>query len=245
MPDNCTFIYNKDNNNPPVAEITPANADIIIKVIKMTSVSNIIFDNSICYGIYQPENKPFLISRSDFSHLLGSGVTASFHIDQNSRRAMGSFKGNLNLKLYDLNETHYRFTNEYYSCNISKIKPQNINELIPDLSGGIKLTTDKCNNMKKAIGKVEYVDVLIFNNRINAIIPSNSNMAMSFDPLATAEIMNKTPELVLRSYHFFTIPADEITLVIGCHNDNFWLCSIVTIAEDIVIEQFEPLKLVE
>jgi hypothetical protein len=85
----------------------------------------------------------------------------------------------------------------------------------------------------------------LFNNRINAIMPSNSKIMMSFDPLATAENMNKAPDLVLRSYHFFNIIADEITLIIGFYNGNFWLYSVVKIAEDIVIEQFEPLQLVE
>ena len=245
MPDNLTFIYNQDNNNPPVAEIKPADVDIIIKVIKMTSGSNIIFEDSIYYGIYQPDKKSFLITRCDFRPSIAPNLNIGVYIDQTSRRAMGSFTGNFNLSIYDPNETHYFFTNGIFNCNIPKIQPQNIKELIPDLSGGIKLRTDKCNNMKKAIGKIEYVDVLIFNNRINAIMPSNSNMLMSFDPLATAEIMNKAPDLVLSSYHFFTLLADEVTLIIGFYNGNFWLYSSIEIAEDIIIEQFEPLQLVE
>ncbi len=245
MPDNFTFVYNQENNNPPVAEIKPADVDMIAKVIKKTLGSHIIFEGSIYYGIYQPDKKSFLITRCDFTPLIPPNINISVYIDQNVRRAMGSFKGNLNLSIYDLNETHYFFTNGIFNCNIPKIQPQNIKELIPDLSGGIKLTTDKCNNMKNATGKVDYVDIVILNNNINSIIPSNSKIMMSFDPLATAEKMNKIPDLVLRSYHFFNIIADEITFIIGFHNGNFWLYSVVKIAEDIVIEQFEPLQLVE
>ncbi len=246
MTDNNTF--QKENiDDKPKIELSPIVTDLCFKILRKIGIPNIIIDESVYYAI-DPQKKPedaLAFFRCDISNQIGEGVQLYCHLEQESFKLMNHSKGNYNLSVYDFDDSRYKINNGDFHCFIRKIPFENIKQLLPDLTNAVRLNTTKCKHFKNAIGKVEYVDIFIVNNQITAIQPSKPNIIMSFDPLLTTEVFNGKPDLVFRSQHFFRLTADEVELLITVDKGNFWLCTRIKFTQDILIEQFEPLKVVE
>ncbi|SLM30959.1 hypothetical protein MTBBW1_2550013 [Desulfamplus magnetovallimortis] len=244
MPDNNTFLTNKKDKTI-VLETTSTNIDVLSKVIKRIGIYEVHIKDSILYALDNSTKKFFTIFRIDCKDLIGEGVNLSFHIEKSKRKMLGKIKGNDKSVFYEIGQDFYLFINGGYTCSIPKIEPRNLKELIPPINDEIRLDTYKYKKYKNDTGKFEYVDIYIYNDKINCINPSNDDIYMSFDSLLTCELLEFDPDMLLRSYHFFRIDAEETTLMIFDHKEIFWLCTRINFTEDIVIEQYEPLEIVE
>ncbi|MBF0234709.1 MAG: hypothetical protein HQK65_16955 [Desulfamplus sp.] len=244
MPDNNTFITNKTDKKL-ILETTSTIIDLICKVIKIIGIYDVHIEDSVIYVLDNSTKKLFTIFRIDCRPLIGEGIQVSFHIDDAKKKMLGKIKGKYKPALYEIDQDFYLFNNGTYTCPIPKIKVQNIKELIPNTSNGIELNTDKYKEFKSITGKVEYVDLNIFNGKVNSIIPKNGDIAMSFEPLITSEFFEVIPEMTLRSYHFFRIDSDEVALMTFRDKNFIWLCTRINFTGEIVIEQYEPLQIIQ
>ena len=244
MPDNMTFIADKSYKDPLV-EIPAANFDVLCKVIKRIGIFDVQITGSILNLLHKNSNEFFAIFKIDVTSILGEGVNINFHIENSKRKMLGNIKGNDQAILYDKDQSFYLFSNGIYTCPIPKIKSAEFHEIIPVIANDMRLETNLYREFKKRTGKVKYVDIYILNKRINSIIPSNSDVAMSFDPLSTIESFSKKPDRVLRSFNFFRLDADETTLMIFEGLNFMWLCTRINFTDEIVIDQYEPLQVIQ
>lgn len=246
MTDNNLFQRENIGDKPKI-ELSPKVTDLGFKIVRTIGLPDIIIDESVYYAIDLPKEPEgaSAVFRCDLTSQIGEGVQLYCHLEQESFKLMNHSKSTYNLSVYDFDASRYKIDNGNYHCFIRKIPFEDIKQLIPDLTTAVWLKTNKCKHFKNAIGKVKYVDIFIVNNQINAIQPSKPNIIMSFDPLLTTEVFNGKPDLILRSQHFFRLIADEVELLITFDKGHFWLCTRINFTQDILIEQFEALKLVE
>ena len=114
--------------------------------------------------------------------------------------------------------------------------------MLPDSKNGIRRKTDKCKQIAKAKGNAESVDILIYDNQISMVHIPNMNVFMSLNPIATAELMKRKPDIKLRAHFLFHLIADEAVLEISKCKNVFWLRTVIQLTQDVSIEQFEPLQ---
>lgn len=245
MADNLT-LHRSPDYTKPVVEMKPAAFDLVVKVIRMSGLSHVYIAESVLHGLIQNNDKEaerlFHIIQSDFSKIIGNGVNLNFSLTPEIKKALLSIKSNYNTVIYDQDSGHYFFTNGECNFLLPKIDPQDISTLIPNFNGGMKKETQKCKQIKAAMGKSKYVDILIFNNSINSILIPNTNSIISLEPLSTAELMKKAPDMILRAFHFLGITANEAIFIINHSNGVYWLDTIINISTDVRMEQFQPLK---
>lgn len=245
MSDNLSLHMAEDRKRL-VAEITSTEIDTIAKVIKQSGISSIHICDSILFGmvIKKRDKKEdcFLIIRSDLNPILKTWVNLSCKLTNGNLKMISNIKGNFNTSIFDQSPTTYLFTNGNCTTSIRKIKPRRINEMLPECKNGIRRETDKCKQIAKAKGNAESVDILIYDNQISMVHISNVNVFMSLNPIATAELIKRKPDIKLRAHFLFHILADEALLEISFDKGVFWLRTVIQLTQDISIEQFEPLQ---
>jgi hypothetical protein len=225
-----------------VAEITSAGIDAITKVITRSQLSTIDIVNSVLLGMIFNKDEQFSILRSNLTPLIGQGINLCCNLNQGNLKMLRNIKGNHNAFVFDNCEKTYLFTNGNCTTVISKAKPLQLNDLLPISQNTVSQKTDKCKQIASAKGKSKSVDILIYDNRIAMVKLLALNVFMSFNQISTAELIDRKPDLQLRSAFFFHLVADEALLEISFDKGNFWLRTVIQLTEDISIEQFEPLQ---
>jgi len=220
-----------------VAEINSAGIDAITKVITRSQIPTIHIVDSVLLGMIFNKDEKFTIIRSNLTPLLGQGINLCCNLNEGNLKMLKNIKGNHNALIFDNSQTTYLFTNGNCTALISKAKPQ-----LPISKNMISQKTDKCKQIASAKGKSKSVDILIYDNRIAMVKLLAINVFMSFTPISTAELLERVPDLKLRSAFFFHLVADEALLEISFDKGVYWLRTVIQLCEDISIEQFEPLQ---
>jgi|GEM_PF-3484664 len=245
MSDNLSLHMAEDRERL-VAEIPPIGIDTIAKVIKQSGISSIHICDSILFGmvIKKRDKKEdcFSIIRSDHNPILKPGVNLSCKLNKSNLKMISNIKGNFNTLIFDQSASTYLFTNGNCTTSIRKIEPQRMNEFLPECKNEIRRKMDKCKQIAKAKGNAESVDILIYDNQISMVHIPNMNVFMSLNPIATAELIKRKPDIKLRAYFLFHLIADEAVLEIFKCKNVFWLRTVIQLTQDISIEQFEPLQ---
>lgn len=241
MADNLTLHMAQDRYLL-VAEISPVGMDTGVKVIKRSQISSINILDSILFGSISDKDGHFTIIRSDLILVLGNGVNLGCNLSKENLKMLSNIKGNNNALFYYNSQSDYLFTNGNCTALIRKAKQRRFDEILPNFETKFRRQTDKCKQIVNAKGKAKSVDILIYDSQISLVHIPDRKVFMSLNPIATAELIKREPDIKLRSHFFFHLVADEALLEIAFDKGIYWLRTVIQLTQDISIEQFEPLQ---
>lgn len=227
----------------PSCAVSPAQANLFIKVIMLMGIETVKIKNSILSErIFTNGGNSYSIMWADLKNTIGLNVNLEFELSKEKKRLLKQLNGNHTLLFYNQRPGELFVTNGDHNFSLMKPKKEVLDIKIPIFAPNETsiIHTDKASNIKSLMRSSKYVDLLIYNGEIAAVsIPGLE--IINFQPLATAEYLQKVPDLWLRSYHFLYISAPEVSLEMGKYQEHYWLHTSINVTDQQSISQYEKL----